>query len=69
VIKDESEEEGISSSKVNAYLFAPGATGTEVKQLAVTRSEGISDADFAEVADWLYNESASLAREITVATS
>jgi ABC-type cobalamin/Fe3+-siderophores transport system ATPase subunit len=50
----------------NAYLFKPDGAltaGSIVRSLPVG-PEGISDADFADVAEWLYNMSAALAQEV-----
>jgi hypothetical protein len=61
---EDSDERSIDPEHVRAYLFAPTNVGSEVRALSVSNDDGVSDAEFADVADWLYNESAALTREL-----
>jgi predicted ATPase len=58
----------IHSDAASAYLFDPRSDGggSDVRSLPVT-AKGISDEEFAQVADWLYNKTASLAQEVNAA--
>jgi predicted ATPase len=55
-------KEAITPVKVGAYLFDSSARagGTVVRELEVDRREGVSDAEFARVAELLYNETVDL---------
>jgi predicted ATPase len=59
------EDVMIHPDVASAYLFVPrsGGEGSDVRALPIT-AEGISDEEFAQVADWLYNKTASLAQEV-----
>jgi hypothetical protein len=54
----------IEPNKVSAYLFAPQPDdrGTTVRRLDVSPTEGISDVDFARVAEAQYEQSVQLDR-------
>jgi len=58
----------IQPDTASAYLFVPtpDGGGSDVRSLPVT-AEGISDEEFAQVANWLYNKSASLAQGVNAA--
>ncbi|NJC10520.1 putative ATPase [Micromonospora profundi] len=64
-----SNSPSIDPHSVEAYLVNPGPDGSNIEHLTVDPSSGISDAEFAEVADWLYNESAAIARDLNDAKS
>jgi hypothetical protein len=54
------EDEFIPASKVRVYIFEPGTrtrSGTVVRNLRITATGGISDAQFARIAERLYDES------------
>ncbi|MFF0471496.1 AAA family ATPase [Micromonospora zamorensis] len=62
--KRKSELPAIAPEAVEAYLVNPTSQGSQIEHLSVDPTSGISDAEFAEVADWLYNESAAIARDL-----
>jgi len=54
----------IKPQAVAAYLFSPTErSGTDVRELPVSDTEGISDEEFSTVAEWLYNQNALLTQE------
>lgn len=56
------ENDFLRASEVGAYLFRAGSGGSTVAPVTVTDAEGISDEQFAGIAEELYNEKARIER-------